>query len=95
MMVLLHDSRETLLPELYDIFGKEVLIKFLDIFGGRTVKVPAREYLRRAARDVDIYIMLFYDEASVDTAARRYDLSQERVRKIFCKMQGLAQSLGV
>jgi hypothetical protein len=39
-LFLLYSSRYSVLPGLYNILGKEQLLRFLDIFGGVTIKVP-------------------------------------------------------
>ena len=57
-VVLFYYNDLSLLPELYDIFGGEALIKFLDIFGGTTIDVPPAETIERAIRDVSIYLRI-------------------------------------
>ena len=94
LLVLMRDSSETLMPELFEIFGKDALVKFLDIFGGRTIQVPDRAYLVRAARDVDIYLEWRKDgKAGVDRAARRHDISRERAGKIAKDVRGIADGV--
>jgi hypothetical protein len=53
--ILLYRCRDTLLPELIEVFGRDRLPKFLDIFAGTTFQVPSREIITHAARDADIY----------------------------------------
>ena len=57
-LVLLYSDQFSLLPELYDVFGQEKLLKFLDTFSGTTVKVPPADVLERAVRDISIYLRL-------------------------------------
>lgn len=84
-MIMLYRSEGSLIPELFDVFGRDLLFKFIDIFAGTTVKVPDKETLRRIIRDTAIYISLLdnYSDLQVDYLARRYDISQTEVVNIF------------
>jgi len=84
-MILLYRSEGTLIPELFDVFGRDLLFKFLDIFAGTTVKVPDKDTLRRIIRDTAIYLSLLdnYTDLQVDYLARRYDISQTEIVNIF------------
>ena len=53
--ILIHRCRDTLLPELIEVFGKDRLPMFLDMFAGCTFKVPSRDIIVNAARDADMY----------------------------------------
>lgn len=55
-LTLVHSARFTCLPEIYECFGREATIRFLDIFGGMTVQVPSHEALAKSIRDVEIYL---------------------------------------
>lgn len=44
--------------EVYDIFGKESFLKFLDLFSGTSVEVPEREKIEEGLRDVLLYMSL-------------------------------------
>jgi len=96
-VVLLVRSRENLLPELLEIFGREAALKFLDIFGGCSFKVPAREELERAVRDTEIYLRLTqskrpgdsWDEAVVKELMDRYDLTREHLFDTFQSVRAM------
>ena len=85
-VALMRVSRFSLLPELYEIFGKETLVKFLDIFAGTIVQVPSREILERAIRDTSIFMRLSeakddeYKRAeALDFLAARFGISRASV----------------
>ena len=90
-VVMLVRSKETLLPELLEIFGREASLKFLDIFGGCTFKVPPREEVERMVRDTEIYLRLTqtkkldsgWDDATVKELMDRYELTKEHLFDIF------------
>jgi len=86
-----------LLPELYDIFGKEKLLQFLDIFAGTTVKVPTKRVLEDAIRDTYIYLGMEKARTSgkkkkimpdvVKDLAARYDIDEIHVQRIYNDMK--------
>ncbi len=90
-IILLYRSEGTLIPELFEIFGREKLFKFLDIFAGTTIKVPDKGLLKRIIRDTAIYLALVnnYTDLQVDYLARRYDISQTEVVNIFKELHSV------
>lgn len=90
-IILLYRSEGTLIPELFDIFGRDLLFKFLDIFAGTTFKVPDKDVIRRIIRDTAIYLSLLdnYSDLQVDYLARRYDIAQSEVVNIFKELQAI------
>ena len=54
-VVLLNAAADTVLPELYEIFGRERMVKFLEIFAGVTIRIPSASIFSDAVRDVMIY----------------------------------------
>ncbi len=99
-VLLVSSGKYTFLPELYDIFGKEATIKFLQIFAGCTFKVPSVKKLRLLARDTTIYVRLerankAQHELIVKNLADDYNLGEDRVRVIYAKMKvHLEETLG-
>ena len=98
-IAMIRAGRETLLPEIYEIFGKEATIKFLDIFAGTTVKVPTKKVLENAIRDTFIYLALQKSDKSngkikrrdvVDDLADRYSIEREKVNDIYLDMKRFA-----
>lgn len=90
----------TFLPELYDIFGREVTIRFLEIFAGCRIRVPKLDKLEALARSTAIYVRL--EQVSVrqrqmviKTLAEEYELTEDRVRTLYAKTKAkLEQELG-
>lgn len=81
-IVLLYRFSETLLPEIFDVIGKEKFIEFLSVFSGMTVKVPDLEELKKAIRDTSIFL-----EVSKGTDMRRleleYDMKESEIMAIY------------
>lgn len=95
-LVLLQSGQYTLFPEMLEVFGEEAVIKFLDIFGGITVRVPDRGVLERAVRDVDIYVTMSKC-STADVAgdlARKYDIDEGYVRELYLKICQLQEAIG-
>jgi len=93
-VALLEFGLESHLPELYDIFGEEALLKFLDIFGACTIRVPSRHEVGDVIRNVRIYVEMSRIPSSTEGRKRvvkdlstRYDLSAQRVYMIFDAME--------
>lgn len=96
-VLLVHSGRYELLPELYDVFGREHLIRFLEIFGGTTIKVPSEVELAQAARDVTIYCRLNEapkegQEEVVASLAKEYNLDEGVVSQIYSRMVRLMET---
>jgi hypothetical protein len=97
-IALLRTGRDTLLPEIYEIFGKESTIKFLDIFAGITVKVPTKQVIENAIRDTFIYLTLKKAKRNgypkspdvVTDLADRYSIERSTVKIIYKEMDKFA-----
>ena len=91
-VALLRISHTSVLPELYEVFGTETLLEFLDIFGGVTVEVPSREILENAIRDTFIFFQLDTCEDSEKSDVEkdlsdRYGITKLQVKHIYQDMQ--------
>lgn len=76
------------IPEILSIFGKDCLVKFLDVFAGTTLRVPSRQALEGAMRDVVIYTTLVQTCASqrpdvVKRLAKSFGTTTDKVRESF------------
>ena len=96
-VLLIHSGRYELLPELYEIFGRETLFRFLELFGGTTIKVPSETEIKKAARDVDIYCRITdaaadHRDEVITVLAREHDLTETWVRAIHDEMRKLMDS---
>ena len=92
-MVLLSVAERTPLPELYEVFGQDKLVQFLDIFAGCTITVPPADIIANAVRDVDIYTSLERTGTdhtdTVDDLARKYEMKNDRIRSIYSRVDKL------
>ncbi len=89
-VLLVSSGRYTFLPELYDIFGREATINFLEIFSGCTLKVPSVQKLEKLARDVTVYTRIErapgnQKSAIVKALATDYELTEDRIRSLYAK----------
>lgn len=91
-LALVFSEEYSLLPELYEIFGQETLVKFLDLFSGAQITVPPRRVFEHAVRDVNIYVRMTDSRSKKrqdNTAARladEYEISEATIRRIFSAM---------
>ena len=94
--VLLHDTEETLIPEIYEIFGAEYTIKFLELFAGTVVTVPDRNCVEQAMMDMDIFLTLSEaapDEqtVAVQRLALKYDRSADAINNRYKRTGHIVQ----
>ena len=82
-VVLSSMDEESLLPELYDIFGREALLKFLDIFGGTTVKVPKRNVVKAAVERVKVWVALENKLATITQLADEMGKTEAHIRRLY------------
>jgi hypothetical protein len=97
-VVLVQSVQYTLFPELLEIFGPEKVLKFMDIFGGMTIKVPDRSILERIVRDVDIYVTITGSPdvtEAVDLLSVRHQLPPEYVKEVYQRVKALCSAVGL
>lgn len=100
-LLLLHSDRYSHLPELYEVFGKEATIKFLNLFSGSTFVIPPARDFERIARDVSIYIRVSTSStpdgraAIVTELAREYQITESEVRKLYNLMRDIIASYDI
>lgn len=92
LVVLMEAAGDTHIPNLYEIFGKESFLKFMDVFAGTTLRVPSTKAVEDAMRDVGIYlglreVALGSRAGAVKNLARRYSMTVGAVRKNFITME--------
>ena len=58
MVLFLSDEMDmdVLLPELYAFLGEELMMSFLEVFGGRVVNVPPAKTVREAYKTVSAHM---------------------------------------
>jgi hypothetical protein len=91
-VVLLECCDKSHIPELYEIFGRENFLKFIDIFAGSTIKCPSREVLDKAVRDVTVYLLISKSgvgnrSSLVRDLAVQYGVTVGVIRQIYVEMQ--------
>jgi hypothetical protein len=88
-IVLTLAAEKTPLPEILEIFGDDVTVKFLDIFAGVTFKVPPRDIITNASRDTDIYLSLKgldQPKEMYERLAERYEVESWFIKQRFTEM---------
>lgn len=94
--LLVASGKYTFLPELYDIFGRESAIRFLEVFAGCRIRVPTIKRLEELARATEIYVRV--EKATpnqrvgiVKVLAEEYEVTEDRIRTIFAKTKVLLE----
>jgi hypothetical protein len=87
--VLLAWTQRTLIPELYEVFGPERLMRFLDLFAGTRFEVPSRDLILTAVRDADIYATLAAHKDTVRGLATKYGVEEHRVADAYARVAAL------
>lgn len=92
-LALLNSDAYSVLPEIYEVFGREQTLKFLDVFAGSTIKVPTRKKLQECIRDVDIFCTLEYTKhpPTKKELADQYDLSESSIKEIYKRVKSLTK----
>lgn len=79
--------KRSLLPEVYEEVGYEATMRFVEIFGGTSLRVPTMSELERAVRDVDIYETMRRNTRSVSKLASKYKIPSDRVEQIYDRLK--------
>ena len=90
------DDRYTVLPLIHEIFGDSDFYEFLEVFAGTTIRIPSREDMERAVRDVNVYFRLVEAEdrkSAIQELSRSYEVSEDMVCRIERSMQDLLKGL--
>ena len=93
-LVLFDQTRYTLLPELWDVFGAGAFLKFLQVFSGQEFVVPSTDLLIRVIHHASIYRALKRNRSSanVDYLARQYDISAVTVWTWFQRVEAVMKA---
>lgn len=94
-LVLISCDKFQVLPELLEIFGRESLLKFIDIFAGQTIKVPDRDVFDTYLRDVSIwknYCLQPY-LPTLQRLADVYSISVDEAKAIVDRIDNLIHNL--
>jgi hypothetical protein len=82
-------TRKTLIPELYEVFGNQHLMLFLDLFADTRFEVPSRDLILTALRDADIYATLAAHKDSVRGLATKYGVAQHQVADAYARVAAI------
>ena len=83
-------ARHTLLPEIFDAFGKEDTLSFLEIFGGRTIKVPSVKAVKDALVALTIWEEMSKSKDKGDTCkilAKRFSVRASEIRASYTRVE--------
>lgn len=75
-------SKYSFLPEIYDIFGKEKVLLFLEKFGGKSIKVPTLDSIEDSLMSLVFWDVIRRKGQHLDRAknlANRYNMSEAQV----------------
>ena len=96
-MVFLNATQNTLLPEIIEIFGIEMTMKFLDIFAGTTITIPSRKRFIDCVRDADIFMALSpsdgEDEDIVIRLASKHNLDRQTVLAAYNRTKSITSKV--
>jgi hypothetical protein len=92
MVALLECAEDSHIPELYDIFGKNHFLKFMDIFAGTTIKCPSPAELSNAIRNVGIYLKIREAPTAqkADLArdfSKKYKVPLGQITRVYAEME--------
>jgi len=88
--VLFLCARHTLLPEIFESFGTESTLSFLESFGGKTVKIPSIKAVKDAIMSITIWeemeAAINKEEAS-KRLAKRFNVREGEIRLAYSKVK--------
>jgi hypothetical protein len=84
-ILLLDMAENTVLPEMYEIFGTDKVLKFLDIFAGATITVPSADMISKSLDKIFIFVKLYnnFNKETLDLIKNDYNLKTDEVLKIY------------
>ncbi len=82
-------------PEMYEIFGRNAVVKFLDIFAGQTIRVPSREVVEEHIRDATVWVEVQRGERTLPQIAESHGIVMKDIDRICEKVQTALRKLGI
>jgi len=84
-LFLYYLDQNSLMIEMCSIVGISNAIKMMELFGGTTISVPSMKTLRKAYRDVDVYISLTknYSTEVKKALCKKYSLEIKSVESLY------------
>jgi len=77
---------------LFNLFDKEDMFRFLDLFAGRSIRIPRRKSIVKTVEYIKIYVYLKsrgYDEKSVAEATKIFGKKSNSIIRIYQKVEGV------
>lgn len=75
---LTDDPQYSTLSELFYLFDKQTVFKFLDYYGGMTIKIPTRDELITLVDALVVYETVNKDNMSVEEALKKHKVLADR-----------------
>lgn len=82
-------------PEMYEIFGRDAVVKFLDIFAGQTIRVPPREVIERHVQDATIWVEVQRGERTLPQIAESHGVKLVDIQRACNKVHNALKKLGI
>lgn len=82
-------------PEMYEIFGRESVVKFLDIFAGQTIRVPSREVVEKNVKDAIIWVEVQKGEKTLPQIAEFHEVGLPEIQRSCNRVQEALNRLGI
>jgi len=95
-VLLMYSTHYDYLPELYEVLGKELMIKILDIFSDVTIQFPSSKELSKLASEVSIYIRIKKSTTKnrtkvISDLADEYLIDVETVNEIYARVKSIVE----
>ena len=87
------------LPEILGLLGEKMMMKFLEIFGGRTIEVPSVRKVRKAYKIVSAHIRFYElvkvnsEKDAVDQTGAELDMTPKEVRAAWVQVRAMLARL--
>lgn len=77
-----------ILPELFQILSVDVLLKFLYVFSGKTIKIPEKRLVTQALRDLDIFYCYSKTPTKIEITrlSKKYSVTPQNITTIINKV---------
>ena len=89
-LLLYYVSENTLLFEIIEEIGMINTVKLLSVFGGQTIKIPDREFVREKIIDVVIYLQLHKNpknKEEINRISNNYGISVRSLKQRYKKVK--------
>lgn len=94
-LLLYYISEETLMMELVEVVGLEETLSLISVFGGETIKIPAKEDVKEKVIDIIIFITLYENEGSkeiVHQLSQKYNMTPRKITSIYSRVEKVIEN---